>query len=77
YRLENPAGPLFLPTIGIPQALTNASATTQINWDRLELDSGIGPGCMILAVQCTSKESDDDDDDEKRERVEVHVTINE
>jgi len=77
YRLENPVGPLFLPTIGIPQALTNASATTQINWDRLEPDSGIGPGCMLLAVQCTSKESDDDDDDEKRERVEVHVTINE
>ena len=77
YRLENPVGPLFLPTIGIPQALTNASATTQINWDRLKLDSGIGPGCMLLAVQCTSKESDDDDDDEKRERVEVHVTINE
>lgn len=77
YRLENPAGPLFFHTISIPQALTNASATRQITWDRLEPDSGIGPGCMLLAVQCTSKESDDDDDDEKRERVEVHVTINE
>jgi subtilisin family serine protease len=78
YRLENPAGPLFLPNVSVPQALTNASATQQINWDRLEPDSGIEPGYMLLAVQqCESSDRDDDDDDEKRERVDVHITINE
>lgn len=77
YRLENLAGPLFLSTTGVPQALTNAGATTQINWDRLEPDSGIGPGYMLLAVQQCESSDRDDDDDEKRERVEVHVTINE
>lgn len=76
YRLENPAGPLFLPDVGIPQALTNAGATRQITWDRLESDPKSEPGQMLLAVQqCESR--DRNDDDEKRERVDIHVTINE
>ncbi len=76
YRLENPAGPLFLPHVGVPQALTDAGATQQITWDRLESSPKSEPGQMLLAVQhCESR--DRDDNDEKRERVDIHVTINE
>jgi hypothetical protein len=76
YRLENPTSNLAPPNISIPQALTNAGATHQITWDRLDPGFTSEPGQMILAVQqCVA--GDDDDDDEKRERVDVHVTINE
>ena len=76
YRLENPASSFAPPTMSIPQALTNAGATRQITWDRLETGIKSEPGRMILAVQqCASR--DRDDDDEKRERVEVHVTVKE
>jgi subtilisin family serine protease len=76
YRLENPTSNLAPPNISIPQAITNAGATHQITWDRLDPGFTSEPGQMILAVQqCVA--GDDDDDDEKRERVDVHVTINE
>jgi hypothetical protein len=76
YRLENPTGTLVPPNVSVPQALTNASATHQITWDRLESSPKSEPGQMLLAVQhCESR--DRDDNDEKRERVDVHVTINE
>jgi subtilisin family serine protease len=76
YRLENP-GALVPPNVSMPQALTNAGATThQINWDRLDPGFHSEPGQMVLAVQqCAS--NDRDEDNKTRERVDVHVTINE
>jgi hypothetical protein len=76
YRLENPAGTLVPLNVSVPQALTNASATHQITWDRLESSPKSEPGQMLLAVQqCEAR--DRDDDDKRRERVDIHVTIKE
>ena len=75
YRLEHPAGPLFLPNVNVPQAITDAGASQQITWDRLGPGISNAPGHMLLAVQCTPAVHKDED--EKRERVDVHVTINE
>jgi hypothetical protein len=76
YRLEN-AGTLVPPNVSVPQALTNAGATHQVTWDRLEPDFRSEPGQMLLAVQCTSV---DEDEREAQEQIEVEVinlTINE
>ncbi len=76
YRLEN-AGTLVPPNVSVPQALTNAGATHQVTWDRLEPDFRSEPGQMLLAVQCASV---DEDEREAQEQVEVEVinlTINE
>jgi hypothetical protein len=76
YGLENASTPVP-PNVSMSQALTNAGATRQVTWDRLEPDFRSEPGQMILAVQCTSV---DEDEREAQEQVEVEVinlTINE
>ncbi len=61
YRLENPAGTLAPPNVSVPQALTNAGATHQITWNRLDPNNSSKPGQMILAVQCAPVNRDEDD----------------
>jgi len=77
YRLVNPTGTLVPPNVSVPEALTNASVTHQVTWDRLvPPNPASAPGSMLLAVQCKPKYGDDDDEKE-REKVDVHVTIDE
>ena len=70
--------PSLPSNVSIPQALTNASATQQVTWDRLDPGSSSAPGAMLLAVQCAPTKPKDEDEEKELVEIEVfNVTSNE
>lgn len=73
--------PSLPSNVSIPQALTNASATQQVTWDRLDPAFSSATGPVLMAVQCVPTKSKDEDSEEDNEKEVVenifNFTINE